>query len=1169
MPTETTCADDTALADLISIPRRFLRSVNLERDFYSPDPLDGYLLTASAIAAFDRLANGIAKPHARAFSLTGPYGSGKSAFALFASKAMAPASMGASPLRELLRRQEPEIGRSLFSQDEQGFWPVLITGAREALAPALRRGLLDALALLPSPAARIVRGRLDQESAALLAESPPSARTVALLYARAAVFAQEADADCKGLLVIIDEMGKFLEYAALHPERGDMQVLQEMAEHAVRSAPDAANLVVTVLHQAFEDYGHRLSGVQRSEWQKVQGRFADIAFGDGPDETLRLIAQAISRHPFPHIEERITRHVAELLEMGGRIRGFRPASLSADDFSAVLLKTYPLHPLALRILPYLFRRFGQNERSLFSFLSSEDPHGFQDFLRHSNLSGETLPVFYVDQLYDYIVHTLGSSLYAHSSAKLWGEMEEALVRLSDRNPLQARLLKTIGLLHMLGEQTRLMPGIDLLLFALSDASQKDVADAIDELERGTYIVHRKFRDAYRLYEGSDIDVTARLREARMQIADGIGPIALADRTQAIAPIVARRHSYETGTLRYFDVRPCRFDDLGSEAAEGAVQGDGQLLICLVSDTTEFARAEEWLSAQGTTYPTVIVGLSQETEMLREAAVAVECLLWVKNETPELRNDRVAEREVEERLQEATAAFEAEWERLLRPQNSAYDSSAWYYRGKRETLVDYRQLQALLSRACETAYPDTPRLLNELINRQQISSTAASARRVLIEAMIEHRCEPRLGISGFPPEASMYVSLLENTGIHRPVTTQGDAQIWDFGPPDPVQEPQLTRIWSEVEGLLFQDELTACMLPQINSVLKARPYGLADGIIPVLLCAVLLRHENQVAVYEENRFVTELNSATFERMIKRPEDYRLQGYRVAGERAEVLSRFSAGIFRDNTEPTLVNVMRQLYREFNRLPEYTLKTRSIAPDAQALRNIFREGKEPEQLLFHDLPVLLDARPFAADQADDDNVQQFFVRWNQAMTVVMGAYRSLLARIEQALLAELGLPSWEDILVRSEKIREAVTEPALKTFVLRAADGTMGRVQWLESVAAGIVGRPPKTWSDADEERFHNLLPPLGSAFQHAELLVFEKAKYGVDDTHVGMRLSVTRDDGGEDARVVIVPKEASSKITALSSQLLASFQELLADQPHEIRVAVFGKVAEEIMHRTSNK
>ncbi len=1152
MPTEPLPMPDAPLAGFISVQRRFLRSVNLERDFYSPDPLDGYLLTASALLAFDRLAAGISQPHARAFSLTGPYGSGKSAFALFASKALSPAALGAAPLRERLRQQEPEIGQSLFSHDAQGFWPVLITGTREPLAPALRRGLFDALAQIPAPAAQTVRDQLD-------ATAPDnSARAVAALYAQATTLAQQSDPDCKGLLVVVDEMGKFLEYAAQHPERGDMQVLQEMAEHAVRSAPDAANLVVTVLHQAFEDYGHRLSAVQRAEWQKVQGRFADIAFGDGPEETLRLIAQAIARYPVPQMEERIAQAVAASLEQGRALRGFFPASLPPDDFADILRRTYPLHPLTLRLLPFLFRRFGQNERSLFSFLSSDEPHGFQDFLRRTTLSPDSLPVLCIDGLYDYVVHTLGPALYAQASAKLWSEAEESLLRVGDRNPLGARLIKTIALLQIMGAQTNLWPSPELLPFALSDVPADKVKHAVHALEQGTFIVYRRFQNTYRLYEGSDIDVSDKLREARLQFAHGTDALALASRTQAIAPIVARRHSDETGTLRFFDVRPCRLAALESELELGPSQGDGLLLLCLVADSAEFAQAEILLQTLGNTFPHIVVGLSRETEMLHESAVSVECLLWVKNETPDLRNDRVAEREVEERLQEATDAFEAEWQRLLRPQNTDYAESVWYYNAERLALTDYRHLQSLLSRACDTAYPQTPRLRNELINRRQLSSTAASARRLLIDAMLTRRHEPRLGIVGFPPEASMYFSVLEATGIHRPGTA-----AWDFFPPHDADQPQLAAIWRETEGLLFGVGGQACPLPELHRVLKARPFGLADGLLPVLLCAVLLHHDTQVAVYEEGRFVTELNSATFERMIKRPEDYRLQGYRIAGERAEILRRFAGGLLPGEAAPTLVNVVRQLYREFARLPDYTRRTRALPPDALALRRAVEDSREPEHLLFRDLPVLLGVRPFAPSDADPDNARQFFARWNDAMASLLGAYPALLSRLEGQILTAFGLSAWAEVRRRAEGVRAAVSEPGLKAFVLRAAEGTTDRAAWLESVASGVVGRPPKTWTEAEEERFGNLLPPLVSAFRHAELVAFEKQGRGLDESYVGTRLSVTGDSGSEDARVIVVPREASELIERLSAQGLADFQKLVAAQPEEIRLAIFGKIVQEII------
>ena len=63
---------------------------------------------------------------------------------------------------------------------------------------------------------------------------------------------------------------------------------------------------------------------------------------------------------------------------------------------------------------------------------------------------------------------------------------------------------------------------------------------------------------------------------------------------------------------------------------------------------------------------------------------------------------------------------------------------------------------------KSVYPKTPILRNELINRRQISSQAASARRKLIGGMLDSQGQERLGINGYPPEMSIYLSLLFNT-----------------------------------------------------------------------------------------------------------------------------------------------------------------------------------------------------------------------------------------------------------------------------------------------------------------------------------------------------------------------------------------------------------------------
>ena len=56
------------------------------------------------------------------------------------------------------------------------------------------------------------------------------------------------------------------------------------------------------------------------------------------------------------------------------------ASVLTEDTIKRLL---PLHPVAAAVVPGLCTRFAQNDRSLFTFLTGEEPHSLSSFLRES------------------------------------------------------------------------------------------------------------------------------------------------------------------------------------------------------------------------------------------------------------------------------------------------------------------------------------------------------------------------------------------------------------------------------------------------------------------------------------------------------------------------------------------------------------------------------------------------------------------------------------------------------------------------------------------------------------------------------------------------------------------------------------------------------------------
>jgi len=166
-------------------------------------------------------------------------------------------------------------------------------------------------------------------------------------------------------------MGKFLEAAALG--QIDLYVFQQLAEWSSRS--EGRLLIVGILHQAFEEYARDLPRESRDEWLKIQGRFLDLAVLPSSEEQIDLIAHAIINHRALKHPSKLALSIASMLH---------PQEENHVRLAFSLDRCWPLHPVVAYLLGSIARRrFGQNQRSIFGFLNSVEPYGFQDFLRHA------------------------------------------------------------------------------------------------------------------------------------------------------------------------------------------------------------------------------------------------------------------------------------------------------------------------------------------------------------------------------------------------------------------------------------------------------------------------------------------------------------------------------------------------------------------------------------------------------------------------------------------------------------------------------------------------------------------------------------------------------------------------------------------------------------------
>jgi hypothetical protein len=263
---------------------------------------------------------------------------------------------------------------------------------------------------------------------------------------------------------------------------------------ATKGGSDHSIILLTILHQAFDNYIERLGPMRQEEWMKIHGRFEDVTFLEPTDQILRLVSQAIrSKHDmFPPTGLKLCQRATDMGLLG---------LTQGEGMSEVLTGCLPLHPTVSLVIGHLFRRIAQNERSLFAFLTSAEPFGFQDFLAQTEWNDKSPQLYQLDRLYDYAVSSLGASLYHQSTGRKWLEIENVLNRMSDAKPLEVRLVKAIGLLQAIGEFGNIKSSVKLLTFAFDNEKRADVENALERLKSASLIIYRRFSNAFALWKG--------------------------------------------------------------------------------------------------------------------------------------------------------------------------------------------------------------------------------------------------------------------------------------------------------------------------------------------------------------------------------------------------------------------------------------------------------------------------------------------------------------------------------------------------------------------------------------------------------------------------------------------------------------------------------------------
>lgn len=212
----------------------------------------------------------------RDWSLVGLYRSGKSSFAIFLTHLLENQELATSDLAEkLFIEHNPVLAQAItaHTRNSNAYCTILLTGSSESLSNRLLQVMHQA-----AQNYWLEKSGRNPKVLEALADATQSGATVSEIISlvnqlQKAVYKVQG----KGILIVIDELGKFLEYEARHQGANDIFLLQALAEFAYKGS-EANVLLVVLMHQAFDRYAKGMGETQRNEWLKVQGRFESIPF---------------------------------------------------------------------------------------------------------------------------------------------------------------------------------------------------------------------------------------------------------------------------------------------------------------------------------------------------------------------------------------------------------------------------------------------------------------------------------------------------------------------------------------------------------------------------------------------------------------------------------------------------------------------------------------------------------------------------------------------------------------------------------------------------------------------------------------------------------------------------------------------------------------------------